>query len=71
MKKNKYTGVFKSSDGHTYSIEISAFGFIQALILLTAEAINSGRHYQLYTITDEKDNVRYIDDILKIGDLIK
>lgn len=71
MRKCKYIGVFRSECGHVYSLEVSCSSFIQAVILLTADAIRSGSHYQLVTITDEKGVVRYIDDILKISELIK
>ena len=71
MKQYKYTGLFRSYDGHEYTLEVKCNGYLQALILLTAKAIKSGRHYQLATITDEKGRVRYIDDISKIGEIIK
>lgn len=70
MKNYKYTGLFRSEDGNEYTIEVICNGYLKAMILLTADAIRSGRHYQLLTITDEKGNVRYIDDINKIGELI-
>ena len=70
MKNYKYTGIFKSADGHTYELEVYCNGFLQAFFLLTAKAIQTGNHYQLHTIQDEKDNIRYIDDIIKAGELI-
>lgn len=70
MKTYKYIGLFRNPEGHEYTLEVNCNGYLQAMILLTADAIRSGRHYQLATITDEKADVRYIDDILKIGALI-
>ena len=70
MRTYKYIGVFISFDGHTYTLECRCNGAIQAFILLTAEAIKSGKHYQLSTITDEKGNVFKIDDICKLSTLI-
>jgi len=46
-------------------------GLIQAIILLTAKAIEEGKHYQLNTIIDEKGSISYIDDILRVGELVK
>ena len=70
MRTYKYPGLFRSAEGHEYTLEVNCNGYLQAMILLTADAIRSARHYQLATITDEKGNVRHIDDILKIGALI-
>lgn len=72
MKKYKYIGLFKSSEGVEYKLEVYCNSFIQALFLLTAKAIEKGSFYQLYSITDvEKNDIRYIDDILLVGNLIK
>ncbi len=71
MKTTKYTGLFKNA-GPEYSLEVDCFGFLQAFFLLTAEAIKTGKHYQLYSITDNEHNfIRYIDDINKCTRLIK
>lgn len=70
MKTYKYIGKFISDNGHSYELSVNCNGFIQAIFLLTADAIRSGKHYQLDTITDENGNVRKIDDILKVGELI-
>jgi len=70
MKKYKYIGNFRSIEGYEYELEVYCNGTIQAFFLLIAEAIKSGKHYQLNTITDEKGNVYTIDDINKVGDLI-
>jgi len=70
MKTYKYIGLFRSSEGHEYTLEVNCNGYLEALILLTANAIKSGRHYQLATITNEKGSVRFVDDILKMGALI-
>lgn len=71
MKQTKYTGLFISAEGHEFKLTCNAFGFIQAFILLTAEAIKQGSHYQLSSIIDDKGNIREIDDINKLGILIK
>ena len=70
MRTYKYIGLFRSAEGHEYTLDVSCNGYLQAMILLTADAIRSARHYQLSTITDEEGNVRHIDDILKMGELI-
>lgn len=70
MKNYKYIGNFKSFEGHQYSLEVYCNGFIQAFFLLTAKAIEQGKHYQLSTITSEEGDIRYIDDILKVEKLI-
>ena len=70
MKTYKYTGLFRNAEGHEYTLEVNFNGFLDAMILLTADALRSGRHYQLATITDEKGDVRYIENILKMGALI-
>lgn len=71
MKQSKYTGIFKSSEGHTYELTVMGNGFIQAFFLLTAKAISSGQHYQLDTITDEKGDIRKVGDICKVSELLK
>lgn len=70
MKRYKYTGTFKASTGHVYQLTVSCNGFLQAFFLLTAEAINTGKHYQLHNIADERGNVAYVDDIIKANDLL-
>lgn len=70
MKTYKYIGLFKSSEGHIYNLEVFCNGFIQAFFLLTAKAIESGRHYQLYSIVDEKGGKRIVADIMKCGELL-
>lgn len=70
MKTYKYKGIFKSVEGHIYELEVNCNGFLQAFFLLTSDAIRSARHYQLHTITDEKGNVKIVDDILKCGELL-
>ena len=71
MKNYKYTGLFKSSEGHTYELTVSCNGFIQAFFLLTADAIRSARHYQLNTINNEKGDVVEVGDICKVSKLLK
>jgi hypothetical protein len=70
MRTYKYTGFFKSAEGHTYQLEVNCNGFLQAFFLLTADAIRSARHYQLNKITDEKGNEKMVDDIIKCGALL-
>lgn len=70
MKNYTYTGLFKSQDGNTYQLKVTCSGFLQAFFLLTADAIRSGRHYQLHSIMDEKFQERMVDDIIKCGDLL-
>lgn len=70
MRNYKYIGTFISDTEDKYEITVRCNGFIQALILLTAEAIRSGRHYQLDEIVDEKGNSRTVDDISMIGDIL-
>lgn len=71
MKHTEYIGKFRANDGNEYSLTVQCNGFIQAFFLLTADAIRMGKHYQLASITDDKDNVRIIDDICKTNALIK
>ncbi len=70
MKTIRYTGLFKSAEGHKYELEVSCSGYLQAFFLLTAEAIRMGRHYQLRRIEDEEGDYRMIGDILKVSELI-
>jgi len=70
MRTYKYTGTFIGDNGHKYELTVSCNGFIQAVILLTADAIRLGRHYQLSRVENENGNVRQIGDILKIDDII-
>lgn len=70
MKQYKYTGLFRSAEGHEYSLTTNCDSLFQAFFLLTAEAIKSGRHYQLKTITDEERGVvTRIGDILKVSEI--
>mgnify|MGYP003555090943 CR=1 FL=1 len=71
MRTYRYTGFFKSAEGHTYELTVSCNGFIQAFFLLTADAIRSARHYQLNTITDEKGTVIEVGDICKVYGIFK
>ena len=68
MRQKKYNGTFISMEGHTYEIEESAFSFFEAFFLLTASAIKSGRHYQLYSIQCEND-LRIVGDIMECSKL--
>ena len=70
MKNYRFKGVFISAEGHKYELEVRCMSFFQAFFLLTADAIRSGKHYQLNSIEDEKGNIRYVDDIMKCGGLL-
>ena len=70
MKTKKYVGQFISAEGDNYTLEVNCFGFLQAFFLLTADAIRSGRHYQLHQITNEDGTIALVDDILKCGNLL-
>lgn len=71
MKQYKYTGTFISQDTHhSYELTVMCNGFLQAFFLLTADAIKSGRHYQLNSIRDDKLNVYHVDDIIKCDALL-
>jgi len=70
MKTEKYSGLFRNDDGHQYILDVYCNGFIQAFFLLTADAIRSGKHYQLYSIVND-ENIRYIRDIIEVSNLIK
>jgi len=69
MRNYKYTGLFISQEGHSYKLEVRCHSFLQAFFLLTADAIRSGKHYQLNSIEDENGHIKYISDILKCGAL--
>ena len=71
MKTSKFTGIFTTDTftKHQYEITVRCDSFLQAFFLLTAEAIKSGRHYQLSSVTDERGDVRMIDDINKCTEL--
>ena len=68
MKQYKFTGLFINNEGQEYTLEVYCNSFIQALILLTADAIRLGRFYQLNNITDEKGSTFMIDDINKLSE---
>jgi len=71
MKTTLYTGVFVSDTGHSYTLQTSANSFIQALFLLTADAIRAGKHYQLHNISDEYGRKYLIGDIMKVTELFQ
>jgi hypothetical protein len=70
MKQTKFIGVFKSFEGHIYELEVYCHGFLEAFFLLTADAIRSGKHYQLYTIENDSRNIVYVSDIIKCCKLL-
>lgn len=71
MRKYKYIGLFRSNEGHEYTVELYCNGTIQAFILLTAEGIKTGLHYQLFSIVDEEGNITLVKDICLIGELLE
>lgn len=70
MRTYKYTGTFIGDNNHKYTLSVHCNGFLQAFILLTADAIRGGRHYQLNRIQHEDGAVRLINDINEIGNII-
>jgi hypothetical protein len=70
MRTYKYVGLFISVEGHQYKLDVNCNGFLQAFFLLTADAIRSTRHYQLNSIEDEHGHIKYVSDILKVGELL-
>ncbi len=70
MKQYEYTGTFISADKHEYQLSCRCNGFIQAFFLLTADAIKSGKHYQLYQIDTEDGNKVGVKDICLISEII-
>ena len=63
MKKYKYIGTFRISSEQSFKLEVYCNGLYEAFFLLTADAIRSGRYFQLDTITDEKGEITKICDI--------
>lgn len=71
MKQDKFYGLFIGDNGYEYEIYVYCSGFLQAFFLLTADAIRSGRHYQLSKITNNDTGVsRNVSDILKCSELL-
>ena len=70
MKKYKYVGTFLSSDNNRYQLTCYCNGFLEAFILLTADAIKQGKHYQLENIADEHLNVCKVADIIKLNEIL-
>jgi hypothetical protein len=70
MKTDTYIGIFKN-DGDFYELTAYCNSFLQAFFLLTAEAIKTGRHWQLDTIIkhDTGTTVK-VDNIQKCSDLL-
>jgi hypothetical protein len=63
MKHHKYIGLFMCPDSKPYTLEVSCNGFLQAFFLLTADAIRSGRTYQLHSIESEDHVIKLVDNI--------
>jgi hypothetical protein len=70
MKTYKYIGLFKNDVGHTFELTVHCNGLFQAFILLTADAIREGKHYQLDTITDENANVAKIGKLNLLSNIV-
>lgn len=73
MRTYTYRGKFVSAaNEHTYTLEVNCNGFLQAFFLLTADAIRSGKHYQLATITNvDQGGTKTVDNIIKATSLLK
>lgn len=71
MRQYTYKGFFENSNGNSYTLQVICNGFFEAFFLLTADAIRSGRHYQLKSISDEKGNFKNIGEITACANLIK
>jgi hypothetical protein len=66
MKLIKFTGTFISNSDtniNTHTIDVSCTSFLQAFFLLTAKAIESGKHYQLATMINEYGELCRVDNI--------
>lgn len=70
MKYYDYVGLFRNDDGDEYELTVHTLGFTNAFILLTAKAIESGKHYQLANITDERGEWVAVGDIWQIGNIL-
>lgn len=72
MRRYKFIGYFKDGTVESeFRLVVHCNGYAQAFILLTADAIRKGRHYQLDKIQNEEGEVKVIDKDFKIVDLIK
>lgn len=69
MKKHTYIGLFKSLN-NDYILTVTCSNFTEAFFLLTAEAIKLGKHYQLYSITDEKNRIKLVSNLKRINELL-
>lgn len=63
MKNETFEGLFKGYNNE-YTLKVYTTSMLKAFFLLTADAIRSGKHYQLYSITNINDNVTY-----KVGEI--
>ena len=65
MNQYYYIGLFIAKDTcHKYELKVYCNGFLQAFFLLTADAIRSGKHYQINQIECENGDVRKVNNIL-------
>jgi len=69
LKKHIYIGLFKSLN-NDYSLTVTCSNFTETFFLLTADAINLGKHHQLYSITDEKNRVKLVSNLKRINELL-
>ena len=71
MRTYKFQGTFRSAEGHIYTLSVICMSFFEAFFLLTADAIRSGKHYQLHSISKEGDsNLVFVEDIMKCSKLL-
>ena len=69
MKNYTFVGKFISGDGNKFELKVICASYLEAFFLLTADAIRSARHYQLYTITNEKNETVRVDKIIQCTEL--
>lgn len=63
MKLYKFKGLFRNDEGNEHELEVHCGSYSQAFFLLTADAIRAGKHYKLYSITNENDKTALVKDI--------
>ena len=70
MRNYTFIGTFRNAEGHEYTLTVYCMTTFQAFFLLTADAIREGKHYQLKHITNEKGEIFWVDDVMKVSELI-
>lgn len=66
MRNYRFTGFFQN-EYHEYELTVVCMSFNEAYFLLMAEAINSAKHRNLYSITDEKGKTLLVEDMNNIN----